>query len=372
MGRAVWYRVLSVTWVLGALLVAGGCAVTQETRQSLSGYVQAMAEVERSAGVFVSDFANAAKVQDELRRVAGTVIATRPEEYPTVFNLPVSVSAVPQTPEEKAVAATRQALAIVHQYNDALVALAEGHAEQDVKQRTMALGDALISLVPLADALPGLSGITGIGGKIIALAQNAANKQQLKEAVAHGREPVNTILSVLEQQTPGLYRLSVAVTRQAQDTPKNHIRRASEALKTLLAQRGPPTDVNVATKWATAQGQLAEIGTRTRTAAAMPSTQPFTNGRPSYDEAAHAETEVFVQSMEMHAQRYSDLVAKQRAYYELMVAYVATLREARQGLDLVAESLYRPVDLRAEVARLLNVAFELRDAVSAYRHPPTP
>jgi hypothetical protein len=372
MGKTIWHRAPGATLVLCTLLLTGGCAVTQETRQSLAGYVQAMGEVERSANMFVSDFANAAKVQDELKRVAGTASAPRvEEEYPTEFKLPAT-AAVPQTPEEKAVAATRQALAVVHQYNDALVALAEGHSEQEVKQRTTAFGDALQSLIPLAEAVPGLSAITGIAAKVIMLAQNAANKQQLKEAVVQGREPVNTILSVLEQQTPALYRASVVVTKQAQDTPKANIRRASHALKAMLAQRGPATDGNVGTKWTDAQAQLAEIGARTHTTLAMPGAQPFTGGRPAYDEAAHAETQVFVQSMDMHAQRYVELVAKQKAYYELMVKYVATLREAGQGLDLVAESLSRPVDLRAEVARLLQVAFDLRDAVSAYRHPPTP
>lgn len=372
MGKTIWHRASSATLVLCTLLLTGGCAVTPETRQSLAGYVQAMGEVERSANLFVSDFANAVKVQDELKRVAGAApAAPQPEEYPTEFKLPAR-AAVPQTPEEKAVAATRQALAVVHQYNDALVALAEGHSEQEVRRRTSAFGDALQSLIPLADALPGLSAITGIAAKVITLAQSAANKQQMTEAVAQGREPVNNILSVLEEQTPSLYRVSVTATKQAQDTPKDNIRRASYALETMLAQRGPPTDGNVAMKWTAAQAQLAEIGVRTHTTRAMPSTQPFTIGRPAYDDAADAETQIFVQSMDMHARRYVELVAKQKAYYELMVKYVAMLREARQGLNLVAEGLNRPVDLRAEVARLLHVAFDLRDSVSAYRHPATP
>jgi len=353
------------------LLLAGGCAVTQETRQSLGGYVQAMEQVHQSADLFVADFSNGLKVQEDLIRTAGAVPATRRAEYPTEFKLPTDAG-MPQTDADKAVAATRQALAVVRDYNAALVALAEGQSEQEVRQRTTALGGALQTLASLAkETIPGLSLVTGIGSKILKLAQDASNRQQLQQAVAEGREPVGEILAVLEKQTPAMYRLSVVGASQGQDRARDSISRSAAALRTFLERRGPPTDPGLAGQMMDVQVRLGDIGTRTRTLPRMPIPMPFSGGKPAYDAAAHTETQVLLQSMEASADKYAEVVAKQNAYHELMASYVAALRQARHGLDLVAESLKRPVDLRTEVLNLLQVAFELRDAMAAYRNPPT-
>jgi hypothetical protein len=117
------------------------------------------------------------------------------------------------------------------------------------------------------------------------------------------------------------------------------------------------------------QMQLGEIGAKTRMLPTMPLPLPFSGGKPVYDAATDAQAQIFVQSMRTNAQRYAELVAKQNAYHELLLKYVAALRQTRSSLDRVAESLSRPIDLRAEVGRLLKVAFDLRDAMAAYRNP---
>lgn len=353
-----------------ALLLLGGCAVTPETRQSLAGYVQAMDQVEQSADMFVSDFASSQKVQEELNRLAGVTQAARRPEYPEAFVL-LSATAAPQTDFDKAVASTRLALAAVSAYNDALVALAEGQSEQEVRQRASGLGGALQTFASFAgQTIPGVDLLVGVGAKIIKLAQDASNRQQLQQAVAQGREPVGQILSALEQQTPSMYAASVRVTSRAQDVPQDNISRSAAALKSLLERRGPPADEALATQIRAAQDQLIEIGMKTRTLKRMPLPFPLASGRPVYDAATQTEVQVFVHSMDTSAQRYVELIAKQNAYHDLMSKYVVALRQSRHSLDLLAESLNRPVDLRAEIPNLLRVAFDLRDAIGAYRHPP--
>jgi hypothetical protein len=350
-------------------LAITGCALNQETRRSLGEYVQAMNEVEQSANLFVSDFADGLKVQKELQRVAGAGPLPAPREYPDQFVSPANASQ-PTSDAERAVNGTRQALAVVRQYNDALVALAEGQSEQDVRTRTMEFGGSLQGLASIVGAsIPGLSLLTDVGSKIIKLAQDARNREQLVFAVNEGRGPVGDILTVLEDQTPSMYRLSVVGTKQGQERLQDDIQRTASALRTLLSGHAAPSQPELGTKVSALQMQLGEIGAKTRMLPTMPLPLPFSGGKPVYDAATDAQAQIFVQSMRTNAQRYAELVAKQNAYHELLLKYVAALRQTRSSLDRVAESLSRPIDLRAEVGRLLKVAFDLRDAMAAYRNP---
>jgi hypothetical protein len=362
-------RLVGVALLSWVVALASGCAVTEETKRSLAGYVQAMDQVEQAANEFLTDFSDGLKVQAKLQRVASPDKSPDRPEYPTEFVVPGDPS-IPQTETEKALASTRQALVVIRQYNDALVALAEGQPESEIRARTEEFGGALQTLVSMAEAsIPGIGAFTLLGPKIIKLAQDAANREQLEQAVNEGREPVGVILAALEAQTTPMYALSVVGTVQGQTDLRNKIRRAAFPLKTLLSLHSPPTDPALAGEVASFQAELAEIGDRTGTRGAFAIPFPFASGKPVYNAAVHAETKVFIQAIRSSDQKYAELVAKQNAYYNLMNKYVATLRQTRRSLDLVAASLAKPVDLRSEVDRLLKVAFELRDAMSEFRNP---
>ena len=64
---------MRVAWAALLILSAMGCAVTPQTKQSLSSYTLAMAQVEQSADMFLTDFSNGLKVQAELSSLGGTV-----------------------------------------------------------------------------------------------------------------------------------------------------------------------------------------------------------------------------------------------------------------------------------------------------------
>ena len=263
---------------------------------------------------------------------------------------------------------TREALQVVRQYNDVLVALAEGRSEQEIRDRATEFGGALESLASIAGAsIPGLAVFTALGPKIIKLAQDAANREQLVRAVKEGREPVGMILKSLEEQTTAFYALSVVGTKQGQTKVQNDMRRVAAVLKTLIATHGPPAAPELVLKVGALQAQFEEIGSRTGTLGAMPTAFAFGAGKPAFDAAAHAQVEVFVQALRTSADQYAELAARQTAYHELMKKYVATLRQTARALALVEANLAKPVDLRFEANRLLKVAFELRDAMAAYR-----
>jgi hypothetical protein len=361
---------MRIAWTGLLILVMAGCAVNEQTRQSLSGYAQAMAQVEQSADMFLTDFSDGLKVQAQLKRVGSVAAARVVPEYPTVLKLPDHQSE-PRSEAEDEVQQTRQALAVVRAYNDALVGLAEGRPQSEIQQSLLSLGTELQTLASVAGlAIAPFAPFAAIGAKLVKLAQDAASRKQLEQAVLEGREPVRTILEVLEQQTPSMYRLSVVGTKQAQTDLRNEIRRTAFALKGLVARYGPPTDASVSSRVAADQTLLGEFGRKTDTVPAMPIPYLFAVGGPPYDAAADAQTQVFVHSISVSAQKYAELIAKQNAYHAMLLQYVALLNRTGEALDHLARSLTGPVDLRTEVFGLLRTAFDLRDAMAAYRHPP--
>jgi hypothetical protein len=88
---------------------------------------------------------------------------------------------------------------------------------------------------------------------------------------------------------------------------------------------------------------------------------------PAYDMTAHNEMKIFMEVIRASAGKYTEVVAKQNAYYNMMEKYVALLRQTRQSLDLVRDSLSAPIDMQGEAQRLWGVAFELRNAMAVFR-----
>ena len=350
-------------------VLAGGCAVTQQTRQSLASYVQASDQIQLTANELLTDYSNRSKAQLDRKRLSAVPVQAA-QEYPDKF-YPQGDPKLVLTAEEKSVAQTRQALAVIREYNDMLVALAEGRSDREVREQTEAFGGALQSLVSIVGAtIPGLAAFTQIGPTIIKLAQDAANREQLIQAVSQGRGPVDSILKHLELQTEPFYDLAVQGTQQAQIAAREAIQRAAAALAALSALHSPPLDPTIATKMAGLQAQVGDVARQSRTENAVKIPFPFVAGKPAADAEFYAQAEIIVQAMRTSAQKYAELVAAQNAYYDVMSKYVAALRQTRKGFDLLAASLTAPVDLRAEFNRLLKVAFELRDAVAVYRNPP--
>lgn len=360
-------RRLGAGAALAVLLLASGCAVTPETRHSLDAYTQAMQQVDQSAQVFLDEYGERVRQQAEKQRIAqgGTVAPL--EEYPGQFVLPGSAS---QSPEDQAIAKTRHALRVVRAYNEALVALAEGRSLQEVRQDTVGFATQLQALASMAGAaIPGIAAFTAVGPSVIKLAQDAWNRQQLADAVRNGREAVDTILAELAAQVPPMYTVSVVATSQEQDELRAAMKRLGGGLAAVAQRHAPPTDGNLAADLSAMQAQLGDMGRHTRTVAVLPIALKFTAGRPVYDNGAHAEAQVYLQSMSAAADRYAGLVARQNAGHAALARYVAALGQARTSLGALAASFDQPVNLALEAERLLRSAFELREAMIAYRRP---
>lgn len=356
-------------------MLATGCAVTPQTRQSLATYVNASDRVLMTADELVTGYADNSQAQERAQAQAqaderGTTVPT-PPEYPDRFVPPADPKFV-QTATAKSLAETRQALAVIREYNALLVALAEGRSDQEVRDQTVAFGGALQGVLSIANvAIPGLLQFSEYGSKIVKLVQDAANREQLAKAIAEGRAPLAEVLKALELQTEAMYDVAVELTAGRQVASRVAIQRSAAALATLCQLHALPSpDSAIALKMAALQAQAGAVARMTRTDNAVTIPFPFVAGKPAVNAAAYAEAEIFVQSMRTSAQKYADLVAAQNAYYDVMSKYAAALRETRKSFDLLAASLTAPVDLQVESIRILKVALELRDAVARYRNPP--
>lgn len=364
-------RMRSLAILMTACLLAftAGCALTQETKRSLTTYIQAMDEVQESANLFLTDYANTVEVRKQLESGGGAQESNSKPEYPANFVLTQNPS-LPTTKVEKKIEESRDALEVIRQYNDALVALAEGRPEAEIKNQVNQFGGALQTLTSIGGlAVPGIEQFTDIAAKIIKLAQDAYNREQFKQAVQEGEEPVNVILTALENQTPAIYKASVVIAQRGQDVPMENIRQVGFALSPFLAKYSPPTDPAIHGELGNFQAELVAIGTRTKTLPALPNPFPFQSGKPEYDKAAHDNMKIFMQVVRANDAQYKEIVAKQNAYYKLMEKYVALLRQTRRSLKVLADSLDAPIDIQREAHRLIIVAFELRNALADFRNP---
>lgn len=362
-----WVRCASAVLMTGILLWLPGCAVSPQVRQSLTAYVSASEQVQQTAGNLLADYAK----RSLARSASPQPVASKPaEEYPHKFD-PTAVSAKPElNANERAIAETRLALAVIHDYDALLVALAEGRSEAEVQLQTGAFGGALKALAQIGGAvIPGIDAALGLAGKFIKLANVAANREELLRLVAESREPLRQILQGLEAETKGMYDTALGETNNKLLEIRLAIQAAASPLAKLCGLHAPPQEAAIVTKLATLEVQAAEVAKQTRTTAAVKIPFPFVAGRLPADAAAATQAEVFVQAMRIHAQRYAEQVAAQNAYYEVLVKYVAALDAMQAGFDTLAANLMAPVDMRSEIARLLSVGFELRDAVATYRNP---
>ena len=212
-----WARRACAVLMAGTLLWLSGCAVSPQARQSLTAYISASEQVQQTAGDLLTDYAN----RSLARAASQQPVATKPaEEYPHKFD-PAAVSAKPVlTANERAIAETRQALVVIHDYDALLVALAEGRSEAEVRQQTGAFGSALKTLAQIGGAvIPGIDAALGLAGKFIKLANEAANREELLRLVADGRGPLRQILQGLQAETKGMYDMAVALFARGRISP---------------------------------------------------------------------------------------------------------------------------------------------------------
>lgn len=353
--------------ITGFAVMVAGCAITQETKQSLIAYTTAMEQVQIATDQFLVDFASVEELRKQLERsLAGDEALA--EDYPATYTprhrLKASVAGV-----EADIQARINALSAVATYNDALVALVEGRSESEISARLTSFGTGIGSILQNFGiaASPRVGAVIPLASKLAKLVQDGLNREEFKEALKLGQPLVEAVLAQLERDTTQYYEASVTMTDRKRDEPKVEIRIAVASVNELTGRHSSPSETNLQNEVRQIQRRLLSIGTRTGTRTAMHDSLLFVNGKPPYNQQAHGQMQVLMQAVDAAAKKDAELVAKQNAYYDLMDAYVATLRQTKSSLANVQASLDRPVNIDAEARRLLGVALGLRDALNDYK-----
>ena len=108
--RTRFRRRAGIALVACLSMLASGCAVTPQTRQSLASYVHASDQVRLTADELITDYSKRTKAEIERERLAHTPASFAPEYPPEFF--PPGDPKLAETPQEKALTQTRQALVV--------------------------------------------------------------------------------------------------------------------------------------------------------------------------------------------------------------------------------------------------------------------
>jgi hypothetical protein len=351
--------------IIGIAAIMSGCAITQETKQSLLAYTTAMQQVQVSTDKFLIDYSSVADLRRQLEQ---TLASDAPNSYPASYN-PRLRSGTSIAGADTDIQARRSALAAVAAYNDALVALAEGQSEAAVSAHLKSFGggiETVLGTIGITTA-SSFGAVLPLASKLAALIQDGLNKAEFTEALNLGQPIIEAILAQLESDTAHYYAASIVVTERERDKVKSELRGAVPALRRLAGQSSAPTEENPLIEVRKIERTLNSIGIRTDTSALMPESLPFDAGKPKLDLQALERIKVSMKAIESIAKQDAEIVAKQNAYYDLMDAYVATLRQTSASLLFVSNSLDKPIDFNTQAGLLLDTALNLRSAFDEYR-----
>lgn len=344
------------------LILLGACAGPPPVRE-IRVYDAAFDRA-RSAGEAVLDEAASAVAEKEQtereRRGEGGGL------YPESFD-PESASLDAEMAAPDVIRVRYLALQTIADYNEALLALAEGRKLGQVQGRVAALGQTVEALLPLiglaGGPLPGLA-IGGLQSAITA-AETARERVAVERAILAAHPDVDGIIAALIADTPDLYallRTRRELELDAIDREMGDIWRSMTRLASAHRTAAGPSEVKA----------IVEIEHRARRAfaTATPPSQiaslpdftlaPASQGGAPLDAATIRELDSEAARLEAAAARYTEGVQAIRLAHETMKQYVLLLRRARQAMHDLKSAVTAPPDADAVLMRIVESGIELR------------
>lgn len=351
---------LGVLAIVSLLLAAcAGDPPLQELRVYDNAFGQA-----RSAGEDVLDQAETALAvkADREEKLGGGSDSLFPDSFD-----PETVTLDPDADVPSAIRVRRLALRTIAEYNEALLALAEGRTLAQVQSRVESLGQTVQKLLPLVGLaggpLPGLV-ISGLQSAIAA-AEEAREREAVEDAILEGHDEVAGIIDALIADTPDLYTLLRSRWQfQLDDADKEmgDVWRSMESLARAHRAASSPADV----KQLVAVEQRAERAFASTTppsqVANLPqlTLAPAAQGGAPFDAATIGELQNQAGRLEAAASRYASGVEAINLAHDAMRQYVLLLRRARQSLDDLKAAVAAPPDANAVLMRVVESGVELR------------
>jgi len=353
--------------MLAISALIAGCSINEPTKQSLVAYTAAMEQVHVATDQFLVDYAAVDKLKKDLQMsLAGG--EEEVESYPSTYD-PSRARSVSSGGVGRDIQARRDALNMVASYNGALVALAQGQSDSEISGYLSSFGSGVGSVLESlgGSTIPGLSAVIPLASQFAELIQDGLNRKEFENALDLGQPLVEAILKQLEDDTTAYYEASVVVTNNDRDSPNADIRTAAFAIRKLAADHAKPTDMNLQNEVTRLQRELTSVGRSTHTSKLLMTVLSFTDGKPAYDDSTHRQVLIHMQTINDAAKVDAQLVTRQNAYYDLMGAYVVSIRQTKASLASTRANLEQPANIEAEASRLLGVALDLRDAFFVYK-----
>ena len=344
-----------------ALLLTIISACSEVPQQELTTYVDAYNQARSASEQVLTDLV-ASREKIKAYQAEKAARETQPVTTRGVY-VPPTMRASGSGPD--AIAVRLAALALVSQYNDILVVIAEGKRVEALQAKVQSAAGTATKLLSLAGtAVPGAGALTGLLQMIASEAQKYADREAFAKAIKNGAPLIKQIVQFLIDETP----LIVQVHEGVWDAESAPLRgQASRVVRSILAevkQYGPPAldspeEARVATIEAILTKQMTQIQPRTVTLN-FDGQAPVTAQELGQLEAGLPQVEAAVRAFVENRQKSPALRA-------LMDQYVNTLSTTQNALDNVSLALDRPVDFTRIAVELLETAISIKQQYATYK-----
>ena len=350
--------------VLICVLVLGTASCAEIPTAELTAYKQAFGSARQSAETVIADYRNA------LQEASAIAPRSAASPFPEVFEPESFLSG---DARDANVASRLRALEVLGQYNNVLVALAEGKSEEEVRGAVGAFSSSLSTLVAtFGSSVPALSAITRIAQTIAGLVENARRREEFRRIVDEGAPVVRQIIDeVFIPDTRDFYEVRAALADQR---TRLLGRLTGEAAKTASLIGGqhadPPANSGLASSRASAQGRLRDVVGRVGLSEAtfdmagskrslFDLSASGSNGK-AYTELVQVRIDQLVASAEERSAKYQKVVEDTVRFHALLGAYVQMLNQTKISLELVRHRLNDPPQIEALAGVLATTAVSLK------------
>ena len=358
-------RWFNATLLSLAVIFAHGCATVPQ--QEFDAYVQAFDESMKASEKLILDLDAAEKIAAKIKKGRNPP-AARESPFPTEVDLEVFGS-----PSPDPVDARRKALEAVSRFNTVLVELAAGRKPEEIKSSVDSLIDGLSSVAGLLGTTLPIPGVAiGLITTVVDQLQEADNRVQFVEAMKEAAPIIDAILDLFRKDAQDVYSIMAHVA-------KKNSKREQDTVSDLLLQMQAVAAEHKAPRHASMAGSISEVEKQLRKVldqVGLTKEQGFssklnTTGTKAFDAITLSQLQQTLAQAEAAAVRYTAIINKQKAYYQLVVSYGQLLWKTRQALKVVREASDQPAVIRTQATELIGFAFRVKrdlEALKTARH----
>lgn len=353
---------LKTVLILTTVVVISACS--EIPKKDMQSYVVAYGQAKDAAEEVMIELSVARETIKKYQAKQAEAAAAARDTRRVAYVPPVRGA---RTNGENGIAARLAALSVIDQYNQLLVAIAEGKNQDRIKEQVTTIANVAGKVAQLAGAaIPGLPALTGLLQTLAGEYQKYRDRKLFAQKLRDGTPYVKQILDFLIDDTPTIVNVHEGIWDIADAKLR---RRPTSIARQILAKvrihKVPPAGTLL--KRAQAQEKDASESLSgfsgekitfkwSNTADASPPNATFLNEL----EAAVASMKEAISAYTVHQEKYESLRA-------LMDHYTTLLKQTIDSIDAVAMALDKPIDMSATIIGLLESAQSIKLRFSAYR-----